>query len=51
MAKRGQHELSAQKAHDRIKSLVNGGKKVLVLLRGLPGAGQVNARQGTVVFT
>ena len=40
MAKRGQHELSAQKARDRIKSLVNGGKKVLVLLRGPPGSGK-----------
>ena len=40
MAKRGQHELTAPKARDRIKSLVNGGKHVIVLLRGPPGSGK-----------
>ena len=38
MAKGDQYELTAPKAGDCIKSLVNGGKHVIVLFRGPPGS-------------
>lgn len=37
---RGQHEMSPQQAKEKVDALMKQGKKVLVILRGLPGSGK-----------